>query len=199
MLDRILDEPYEKQQLLGLFRPLYRDLLRQAFEEAARSLRLELSIDREQIERDALAAVRKMETSILATTRGEVQDIVNQALEENWTLDEIQSSLVQSKKFDATRAMLIARTETTRHSNRAAVDAFKAAEATGIKVEKMWLSARDERVRDAHKPGGGLDGQTVPVDGLFNWQGKTSEHPGGFEDAAMDINCRCTVVGKVVN
>lgn len=199
VLDRILDEPYEKQQLLGLFRPLYRDLLRQAFEEAARSLRLELSIDREQIERDALAAVRKMETSILATTRGEVQDIVNQALEENWTLDEIQSSLVQSKKFDATRAMLIARTETTRHSNRAAVDAFKAAEATGIKVEKMWLSARDERVRDAHKPGGGLDGQTVPVDGLFNWQGKTSEHPGGFEDAAMDINCRCTVVGKVVN
>lgn len=96
---------------------------------------------------------------------------------------------------------MIARTETTRHSNRAAVDSFKKAEETGLKIEKMWLSARDGKVRDAHKPqaAGGLDGQTVPVDGVFTYQSSTTEHPGGFGIAAQDINCRCTVVAKVVN
>ena len=200
-LDRILDEAYEGQQLLALFRPIYRDTIAKAFEEASRSIRADLTIDPDELDRQALLAVREMKGTILKTTQGQVRDIVNKGLAEDWTLDEMQRGLMQSATFAPHRAMAIARTETTRHSNRAAVDSFKKAEQTGLKIEKQWLSARDDRVRDSHRPqaAGGLDGQTVPVDGLFEHQGATAEHPGGFGDPAQDINCRCTVVAKVVN
>lgn len=201
VLDRILDEGFEKQQLLGLFRPLYRDLIAKAFDEAQRSIRADLTIDPDELDRQALEAVRTMSGSILTTTEGVVRDIVDRGLAEDWTLAEFQSALTVNKRFSPAEAMMIARTETTRHSNRAAVDSFKKAEKTGLKIEKMWLSARDGKVRDAHKPqaAGGLDGQTVPVDGVFTYQSSTTEHPGGFGIAAQDINCRCTVVAKVVN
>jgi hypothetical protein len=201
VLDRILDEAYEGQQLLTLFRPIYRDTIAKAFEEASRSIRADLTIDPDELDRQALLAVREMKGTILKTTEGVVRDVVNKGLAEDWTLSEFQSALTVNKRFSAAEAMMIARTETTRHSNRAAVDSFKKAEETGLKIEKMWLSARDGKVRDAHKPqaAGGLDGQTVPVDGVFTYQSSTTEHPGGFGIAAQDINCRCTVVAKVVN
>lgn len=196
MLDRILDEAYEKQQLLGLFRPLYRDLIGNAFDEAQRTIPVDLTIDPDELDRQALEAVRQMDKSILATTSGAVRDIVDKGLAEDWTLAEFQASIVQSSNFSPSRAMMIARTETTRHSNKAAIESYKQAERTGLKLEKMWLSARDANVRDEHRE---LDGTTVPTEALFNFQGSTTEHPGGFGDPHLDINCRCVTVAKVVN
>ena len=199
LLDRILDDAYEKQQLLGLFRPLYRDLIGNAFNEAQRTIPVDLTIDPDELDRQALAAVRTMSGTILQTTEKVVRDVVNKGLAEDWTLAEFQNALTVNKRFSPSEAMMIARTETTRHSNKAAIESFKKAEETGLKIEKMWLSARDGKVRDAHRPGTGLDGQTVPVGAKFSHQGDTTDHPGGFGVPAQDINCRCTVVAKVVN
>ena len=199
LLDRILDDAYEKQQLLGLFRPLYRDLIGNAFDEAQRTIPVDLTIDPDELDRQALAAVRTMSGTILQTTEKVVRDVVNKGLAEDWTLAEFQSALTVNKRFSPAEAMMIARTETTRHSNKAAIESFKKAEETGLKIEKMWLSARDGKVRDAHRPGTGLDGQTVPVGAKCSHQGHTTDHPGGFGVPAQDINCRCTVVAKVVN
>ena len=91
--------------------------------------------------------------------------------------------------------MTIATTETTRLANHAANAAYNQAEESGIKVEKMWLSARDEAVREAHRD---LDGTKVPSAAKFSYQGATADAPGLFGVGALDINCRCTMIGRVV-
>lgn len=194
VLDRVLDEAFERQQLLSLFRPLYRRALADAFSEASKSINTDLLFEPAQLEREAVAAVRQMETSILSTTRTDVGRLVNTLISQGVTLPEMQSQIVQASSFSPQRAMTIARTETTRVANFAANEAYTRAEESGIKVQKMWLSARDNAVRDTHRD---LDGQTVPSKGTFSISGATASAPGGFGTGALDINCRCSIIGKV--
>ena len=194
VLDRVLDEAFERQELLNLFRPLYRQALADAFEEASKSIDQTSLYEPDQLEREAVFAVRQMETSILTTTRGEVGRIVDDLITEGATLPEMQAKIVQSSTFSPARAMKISRTETTRVSNHAANQAYNRAEESGINVEKMWLSARDEAVRDSHRD---LDGTTIPSGAKFTKDGATAEAPGLFGVGSLDINCRCTMIGKV--
>ena len=194
VLDRVLDEAFERQELLTLFRPLYRRALADAFEEASKSINTDLLFEPAQLEREAVAAVRQMETSILSTTRTDVGRLVNTLISQGVTLPEMQSQIVQASSFSPERAMTIARTETTRVANFAANEAYTRAEESGIQVQKMWLSARDNAVRDTHRD---LDGQTVPSKGTFSISGATASAPGGFGTGALDINCRCSIIGKV--
>jgi uncharacterized protein with gpF-like domain len=53
------------------------------------------------------------------------------------------------------------------------------------------VSSRDTRVRDTHKE---ADGQTVPLDDVFNVGGELMHHPADFEaSVAESVNCRCAV------
>ena len=195
VLDRVLDEAFERQELLTLFRPLYRQALADAFKEAAKSIDQSLLYEPGQLEREAVFAVRRMETSILTTTRGEIGRVVDDLITEGATLEEMQAKIVQSSAFSPTRAMTIAQTETTRVANHAANQAYQKAEESGLQIEKMWLSARDEAVRDSHKE---LDGATVPSAAQFTYEGATADAPGLFGVGSLDINCRCTTIGRVV-
>ena len=134
VLDRVLDEAFERQELLNLFRPLYRQALADAFEEASKSIDQTSLYEPDQLEREAVFAVRQMETSILTTTRGEVGRIVDDLITEGATLPEMQAKIVQSSTFSPARAVTIARTETTRVSNHAANQAYNRAEESGINV-----------------------------------------------------------------
>ena len=194
VLDRVLDEAFERQQLLSLFRPLYRKAMAQAFEEAAKSIDADLLFGRRELELEATAAVRRMSTSILSTTGGQVGKLVNDLISEGATLPEMQQAITQ-KVGNPARAMMISRTETTRIANGAANNAYQRAEESGIQIEKMWLSARDPDVRDAHAS---LDGQTVPAKALFDSNGATAAYPGEFGTGELDINCRCSTIARVV-
>lgn len=58
---------------------------------------------------------------------------------------------------------------------------------------KMWVTRRDERVRDAHNA---ADTQTVPVDQPFTVGGYPMMHPGDRSaPAGLTVNCRCVTVG----
>lgn len=195
VLDRVLDEAFERQELLTLFRPLYRQALADAFKEAAKNIDQSLLYEPGQLEREAVFAVRRMETSILQTTRGSVGRIVDDLITEGATLAEMQAKIVQSSAFSPSRAMTIAQTETTRVANHAANQAYEKAEEAGLQIEKMWLSARDEAVRDSHKE---LDGTTIPSAAQFTKNGATADAPGLFGVGSLDINCRCTTIGRVV-
>ena len=195
-LDRILDEAYEREQLLALFRPLYRKSLKDAFAEAARSVGSDVLIDADELERQALAQIKAMQDKVLDTTAQAVRDAVNAGLEQQLTLPQMQQSIVQASGFSPSRALMIARTETTKLANTAAVDAYRKVEESGLRVDKQWLSARDGKVRPEHAA---LDGQTVPTEGVFKSNGATANAPGAFGSAALDINCRCTVIGKVID
>lgn len=76
---------------------------------------------------------------------------------------------------------------------------FGSLKVEGIRVTKTWVTAGDDRVRDAHIL---LDGQTVEGDEVFEipsgeWAGYTTEGPGLFGEPALDYNCRCWLVGGV--
>ena len=195
VLDRVLDEAFERGEIMRLFRPLYRQALADAYQEASRSIDQTSLYDQTELAQQALFSVRQMETSILQTTRGSVGRLVDDLITEGATLAEMQTKIVQSTSFSPNRAMTIATTETTRLANHAANAAYNTAEESGIKVEKMWLSARDEAVRDAHRD---LDGTTIPSGAQFTKSGATADAPGLFGVGALDINCRCTMIGRVV-
>lgn len=76
---------------------------------------------------------------------------------------------------------------------------IKSLKVEGIRVTKTWVTAGDDRVRDAHEE---LDGQTVEGDEPFEipsgeWAGYTADGPGLFGEPALDYNCRCWLVAGV--
>jgi len=103
--------------------------------------------------------------------------------------------------FSMTRAVRIARTETTRALNGGTATAYRKARAEGVQLRRMWLSARDEAVRPEHWA---LDGQVREVDEPFvvpaapgvnpRLVGEKGDAPGDFGPAALVVNCRCTLV-----
>ena len=92
------------------------------------------------------------------------------------------------------QALRIARTEGGRAQSTAKQKAYKEAEKKGIQLEKRWLSTLDKKTRHSHQE---LDGQTVAVDGQFNFNGHKADGPRLFKRASLDINCRCTTVAVV--
>jgi uncharacterized protein with gpF-like domain len=91
--------------------------------------------------------------------------------------------------MSASRAEMIARTETLYPANLGAMDAY---EEAGVK-KKVWLSTHDDATRDAHAD---ADGQEVDLDAPFSVGGEDLQMPGDpAGDAANVINCRCAVAG----
>lgn len=87
------------------------------------------------------------------------------------------------------RARLIARTEVVSAHNAGSM--FGAMQS-GVVARKRWLSAKDDRVRSAHRA---ADGQTVDVDASFSVGGESLRYPGDPRGSAANVvACRCTTV-----
>lgn len=57
--------------------------------------------------------------------------------------------------------------------------------------EKVWLTMRDDRVRDTHRY---LEGTAAPMDGVFyTYDGDEARYPGDFSDPNNNANCRCVI------
>ena len=97
--------------------------------------------------------------------------------------------------FSVRRAMTIARTEVVSASN---YGSFAGALQTGLDFQKVWLSSRDDRVRDDHQE---MDGVAVGKQELFVLpDGSKVMVPGDTSlgaDASQTINCRCTEIYEV--
>lgn len=88
------------------------------------------------------------------------------------------------------RSTVIARTEVIGASN--AGNSF-AADQTGLKLRKEWLSTRDERTRDTHND---MDGEKVEKEKVYS---NGLMFPGDPTGAAEEvIQCRCTEVYEVI-
>ena len=103
---------------------------------------------------------------------------------------------------------MVARTEATKSVNAGAVEAMRTAEIEyGLEVEKVWITAGDDHVRDSHAE---LDGTAIGLDETFTItvaEGRKGEetlralqaqHPGDFGTPGTDGNCRCTVIPRLV-
>lgn len=132
---------------------------------------------------------------ITATTREKIQEIFIKAINEGLGLNEVVK-LLSAEGFTRIRAKLIARTETVTAANQGAVFA---AQAAGLQLNKMWISAKDSRTR--RQPRDKFDhlhmnGKTVGMYEMFNVSGQLMAQPGDRKNGATAgnvCNCRCTV------
>lgn len=86
------------------------------------------------------------------------------------------------------RARVIARTETHGAAN---YGSLQAAIATGLRMDKEWLAAGDERTRETHRA---ADGQIVGIEANFSVGSAFMAYPGDPSGPADEvIQCRCTM------
>ena len=136
---------------------------------------------------------------ITQTTKELIQEILSDAYPQGLSFDEIVPKL-QALDFTYNRSRLIARTETNCASNMAAMASAK---STGIKYNKVWIAAQDQRTRRIPRDMFdhlAMDNVTIPFEEAFVVPGEvgneTLQQPGDKEHNATAgnlCNCRCTV------
>jgi hypothetical protein len=139
-------------------------------------------------------------TSVSETLAKEIIKLVIQAQEQNLSIDEMQRFIRRSidlPNFTRYQALRIARTETTAAANHAAMISGN---SSGILLEKVWLSAQNERTRDGRpedwnhlamnekRVGKNENFIMTSNKGVIN----EMEYPGDVTGSAGNvINCRC--------
>ena len=153
-------------------------------------------IDVQFSQRDiAIEQIDIMKKEISRTTAKAVAKNVEKGLIDGLSVAEIARGIEAIAAFAPSRAKAIARTESTKAANRAAVAAYDEAQNQGLKVQKEWLSSADGNVRPTHED---LDGTVIGVNEQFvTTNGDTALSPADFGEPSEDINCRCTLIPVV--
>ena len=143
-------------------------------------------------------------TEIGGTTRKQAVDIIQQAttdaVTEGLSSQSALGKLIQARVneqggvMSRMRSRVIARTEAHASANAATQEAAK---ATGLVLDKEWVSSQGSRTRDDHDD---ADGQVVAINEAFNIGGEALMFPGDPSgSAAQVINCRCALVHVVAD
>jgi hypothetical protein len=140
-------------------------------------------------------------TLITETTEKIFKKIVNETVEngikDGISVKDMAKIIKDQIGFtDTYRAERIARTEVISASNMGSLEGAK---ATGLNINKQWLSTKDDKVR-----GLGMndefdhincDGESVGMNDAFLQTGEELEFPGDPTGSSGNvINCRCTIV-----
>lgn len=138
--------------------------------------------------------------NITATTRELISKILIDSYSLGLSFNDIVPKL-QEAGFTYSRSRLIARTETVTAANQGSM---MAADTTGLKLNKVWISAQDNRTRRRPRDKYDhfhMDGVTQPKTDGFNVDGETLQQPGDRKHGASAgniCNCRCTLGFSVV-
>lgn len=154
-----------------------------------------------------LEAIRRRITSVAETTRAQIVNGITAGQEAGLGTSEVARGIIDRVPgISRRRAGVIARTETHGAAN---FGADQTARATGLQLEKEWVSTHDMRTRAFAKEDPdvydhrSMDGQTVDMDQPFLMPYAFGEplriaYPGeAGAPAAAVINCRCTSIHKV--
>ena len=158
---------------------------------------IDLFFEQEEI---ANEMIDQMATEIARTSGKSVRIAVDKGLAEGLSVSKIASTIGNITAFDEARAMLIARTESTRVVNAAAVASYQQGQEAGLDIRKQWLASQDGKTRETHNELGELPPIGVNEPWTLNSdQGFVSAlSPATFGLASEDCNCRCTVIPIVV-
>lgn len=123
---------------------------------------------------------------------------INLGIVEGESLDKIATRLTGAlctQNFNKMRTF--ARTAMTGAQNSGRQTRLDEAKKLGINVKKEWLATLDAHTRMTHRK---LDGQKVDLEKSFEINGMSIRFPGDpLAPAALVYNCRCTMVGDLVN
>jgi uncharacterized protein with gpF-like domain len=140
-------------------------------------------------------------SNMTQTTKVKLQEIVAKGIEEGKSIDQITKDIMSDETtgYSVMRAKRIARTEVMRASNYAAMIG---ADKHPFEVDKVWISAKDNRTRRIPRNNYDhvkMNGQKVGWADDFTSTGKKGDlvlagFPGDpTTPAGFSINCRCTV------
>ena len=135
---------------------------------------------------EGAAAVR----GITDTTRRLVARVLTEAADAGHSVEVAATALrEQVATLSRSRAMSIANTELNAASN---YGSLIGAEATGLALDRLWLSTHDGRTRETHAA---ADGQRAALQGgTFTVGGYTARYPG---DPLLPVSerarCRCAI------
>lgn len=150
----------------------------------------------------ASEAIRRRISMVSETTRQRIIDAIERGQREGLGVEAIAQGIRDQLPVKSMeRARIIARTETHGAANYASI---KSAQASGMQLEKEWVSVEDMRTRSfLHEDAfdhASMNGQRAPMDQAFmmpNIYGPPLPimYPGeaGMPGGAV-INCRCAVV-----
>ena len=127
----------------------------------------------------------KFAENLEATSIEKLRSILETGFEEGKSIPEIMKDITQYfDAWDRYRAEIISRTETSRASNEAAIEAY---EQSGVVKEKEWLTAPDCCDICAE-----LDGEVVALEDTF-----FDDDYGDGMSPPLHVNCRCSVIPVV--
>ena len=109
------------------------------------------------------------------STREMLRGVTEQALEEGWSAQELQSAVMDSAAFSAARAETIARTELAFADMAGAMQGYR---ASGVVAGKIWSTAEDDLVSEECQEC--AEAGQIPLD---------AEFPGGVDAPPRHPNC----------
>lgn len=156
---------------------------------------------------------------ILDTTKKDISQMLQQAMKNGWTIDEMTRQLdmtfqryldpdftIEGRRLTDEerqwfidrsprfRRDILSRTETIRASNSGSLELFR---AWGVVERKMWEATADDRTRASHLRAwsdyteGGTPGP-IPLDAFFHIGGSRLQYPGDPNgDISETAQCRC--------
>ena len=123
---------------------------------------------------------------ISKTTRDDIKDLVETAMEGNFDVDELAGE-ISSILGDDARAEKIARTETIRAANKGQQEAWDQAAEAGLltgKEKQVWIATPDDKTCPICE---GLDGTEAAMGEEFEGEEDSYDGPPAHP------NCRCTI------
>lgn len=121
------------------------------------------------------------------TTKQRIATVIKQGIDANEGTAEIAKRIKDAyADFSRYRSFVIARTEVGAASGFAS---HASAKQTGLQIRKQWVSSRDDRVRDSHNVGTGIDGEIREMDELYSNGCMFPGDPAGPPEEV--IQCRC--------
>jgi len=134
-------------------------------------------------------------TNIAQTTQDNVTKVVQASYEQGLSIPDTAKAIqVAMDEQSFTRATLIARTTlvgATAAGSLAATQAISV--ATGTEYSKVWMTA-DGAKYPRHEDYSGLDGQTQPLDGVFEVGDASLSYPGDPGGPPEEV-CNCRLAG----
>lgn len=179
-------------------RAVYVALVENAGAAALTELGIELAFDvkRPEVVRFIEASVQMFAREVNDTTWQELRASLAEGVDAGEGIEKLKARVekVMGDRI-ASSSETIARTEVNRAANAGTLESLEQAAQAGVNLEKEWVAALDERTRPSHAD---AHGQRRKRNQNFDVGGASGPAPGQMGKADEDINCRCQVVGRVV-
>lgn len=188
----MLDKKKEAKRYKTLMAELFNDIFNESASATAEYMKEEgdagtIDISNINAESYIKSATTKVSNSITNSTNSYIKNELSEGISKGESNEKLAKRIVSVfKESESSRALLIARTETARYSERATLDVYK---ASGVVEGKEWVNNPD-----ACEECIAYEGKVVGLDDTFD--GSESDSEMSFDDLAtppLHPNCRCLI------